>query len=218
MVKQNLQDSSTPAAPTRRARQAEQTRMEILNAARRLFAAQGYAATSVKDIASEAGVSVQTVYDSVGSKSDLVRRLNDLIDVEARVGEIAMRMATSTDPREVARLPAMITRRIVERCEDILRGSLDAARAEHELSHVLEEGGRRHRAGTRSFAERLAALDALAEGVDVEQAAVTIAALADFRVALLLIDDHGLDLDAVENWIATMTARAVLRRDEMETT
>ena len=213
MVKRNLQKSSPDGTRGRRAIQAEQTRMEILNAARRLFAAQGYAATSVKDIASEAGVSVQTVYDSVGSKSDLVRRLNDLIDVEARVGEIATHMATSTDSREVARLPAMITRRIVERCEDILRGSLDAARAEHELSHVLEEGGRRHRAGTRSVAERLAALDALADGVDVEQAAVTIAALVDFRVALLLIDDHGFDLDAVEAWMADMTARAVLNGD-----
>ena len=44
----------------------------------------------------------------------------------------------------------------------------------------------------------------------------TIAALADFRVALILIDDHGLDFDAVEQWIADMTARAVLDRDVMD--
>ena len=48
-------------------------------------------------------MSVQTVYDSVGSKADLVRRLNDLIDVEARVGEIAMTIPGMTDP--LARRP-----------------------------------------------------------------------------------------------------------------
>jgi AcrR family transcriptional regulator len=216
MVKQNLEDSSGAQPRSRRAVQADQTRAEILSAARRLFASQGYAGTSLKDIAADAGVSVQTVYDSVGSKADLVRRLNDLIDAEAQVGEIAMRLGTETDPYEVARVPGMITRRIVERCSDILRGSLDAARAEHDLGHVLEEGGRRHRVGARAVAERLAALDALAEDMSVESAAVTIGALADFRVALLLIDDHGLDLDAVEKWMTTTTAQALLRRDEME--
>jgi hypothetical protein len=42
---------------------------------------------------------------------------------------------------------------------------------------------------------------------------VTIATLADYRVALMLLDDHGYTLDTVEEWIATTTARAVLRRD-----
>src|SRR5262245_36526950 len=112
MVKQNLEKIPVAATPSRRAKQAEQTRSEIIGAARRLFASQGYAATSVKDIAREAGVSVQTLYDSVGSKADLVRRLNDLIDAEARVFEIAMTLPTENDPVVVARVPARITRRI----------------------------------------------------------------------------------------------------------
>ena len=213
MVKRNLEKSQTEGAPTRRALQAEQTRADILGAARRLFASQGYAATSVKDIAGEAGVSVQTVYDSIGSKADLVRRLNDLIDSEARVFEIVMTLPTETEPVAVARVPARITRRIIERCSDILRTGLEAARAEPDLAYVIEEGGRRHRAGALAVAERLAALNALDPQLSVEQAATTIAAVADFRVALLLIDDHGLDFDAVEAWIAATTGRAVLARD-----
>src|SRR5262245_37127360 len=85
--------------PGRRAVQAEQTRRDILEAARRRFAAQGYAATSLKDVASDAGVSVQTLYDSIGTKADLVRRLNDLMDAEANVGEIAATIGTEDDPR-----------------------------------------------------------------------------------------------------------------------
>jgi len=195
----------------RRAVQAEQTRQEILQAARRRFATGGYAATSLKDIAADAGVSVQTLYDSVGSKADLVRRLNDLVDAEAQVGEIAATVPTEVDPLVVARIPARVTRRILERCGDIVRASIDGARAEPHLAHVLEEGGQRHRAGARSVAARLAALDALAPGLDAAAAATTIAALADARLALVLMDDHGLGFDELEDWIAHATARVVLR-------
>ena len=216
MVKRNLEKSAPEAPPSRRAVQAEQTRTEIIGAARRLFASQGYAATSVKDIAREAGVSVQTLYDSVGSKAELVRRLNDLIDSEARVFEIAMTLGTETDPAVVARMPARITRRIIERCSDILRTGLEAARAEPDLAFVIEEGGRRHRAGARAIAERLAALGALDPNRSIDDVATAIAAISDFRLALILIDEHGFDFDGVEKWIADMTARAVLGRDVMD--
>ena len=194
----------------RRAVQAEQTRLEILGAARRHFAAKGYAATSLKEIAADAGVSVQTVYDSVGSKPDLVRRLNDLVDVEAGVGEIAMTIGTESDPAVLVGIPAKITRRIVERCDDLVRASFDGARAEPDLAPLTEEAGRRHRGGAKVVAGRLAALKALEPGLTVDAAANTIAALSDIRLALILIDDHGFDLDRLEEWIATTTARAVL--------
>ena len=75
--------------PSLRERKAQLTRDEILAAARRLFAERGYARTSVRDIARAAGVSTQTVYDSIGSKQALVARLNDLLDAEAGIGAIA---------------------------------------------------------------------------------------------------------------------------------
>ena len=78
----------TPDSPTLRERRAQLTHDEILGAARRLFAEHGYARTSVRDIAKAAGVSAQTVYDSVGSKQQLVAQLNDLIDAEAGIGAI----------------------------------------------------------------------------------------------------------------------------------
>src|SRR3954471_17876730 len=103
-----------------RERQAELTRTEILAAARRLFAERGFTGTSVRDIARAAGVSAQTVYDSVGSKQALVSRLNDLIDSEAGIGTIWGAAAGSRDPREVAATSARVTRSILERCGDIV--------------------------------------------------------------------------------------------------
>ncbi len=131
MTKKSQTDDKVPL-PRRQggALQAEQTRHDILQAARRRFATQGYAATSLKDVAADAGVSVQTLYDSIGSKADLVRRLNDLVDIEADVGEIAATVGTEQDPRVIARIPARITRRLLERCDDILRAAFTGAQAE----------------------------------------------------------------------------------------
>jgi len=214
MAKKSQTNDKSPAptiAPLgRRAMQAEQTRRDILHAARRRFATQGYAATSLKDVAADAGVSVQTLYDSVGSKADLVRRLNDLMDVEANVGEIAASIGTEQDPRVIARIPARVTRRLLERCDDILRAALTGAQAEPELAEVVDEGGRRHRAGAAGVAGRLAAMGALRKGLSVDDATSTIAVLADYRTALVLIDDHDFTLAQLEDWIAETTARAVL--------
>ncbi len=203
--------SSEQAVPRRRAVQAEQTRAEILRSARRHFATNGYAATSLKAIAADAGVSVQTLYDSVGSKADLVRGLNDLIDLEADVVEVAAELPAERDPEKVAAISARITRRLVEQCGDILRTCYDASRSEPELASVVEEGGRRHRAGAQAVAARLAELGALPDDVDLVDATRTIAALSDVRLALVLLSELDLDLDGVEQWMSQTTCRALLR-------
>ena len=64
---------STSLPPTRRDSRQPRPGL-ILASARRHFAAKGYARTSLKTIAADVGVSVQTIYDSVGAKADLVRR------------------------------------------------------------------------------------------------------------------------------------------------
>ena len=196
---------------TLRERKAQLTRNEILRAARRLFAERGYAGTSVRDIAKAAGVSAQTVYDSVGSKQALVERLNDLIDEEADVLAIARAAAESGDPSEIAATPARVTRSILENCGDIVHALVTGAAAEPELAAVLEEGHRRHTAGAASMIGLLRKLDALAPSVEPDEAAETLAALADFRFALVLRESYGWSLDRIEDWIAA-TSRALLLR------
>jgi AcrR family transcriptional regulator len=197
----------------RRAVQAEETRKEILGSARRQFATKGYAATSLKEIAAEAGVSIQTVYDSVGSKSDLVRRLNDLIDSESGISEIARTLQVETDPVALCRIPARVTRSVLASSADIIRSVLDGSRADLDLADVAREGGRRHRAGSRAVVDRLAILGHLDPRVSIEEATITVSALADYRLGLILIDDHGLSLNQVEDWIAAATVRNVLLHD-----
>src|SRR6478672_7913901 len=59
----------------RRQEQAAATRRQILDAARRLFVRQGYAATTMAQIAAEAGVALKTVYLAFDTKSGLLQKL-----------------------------------------------------------------------------------------------------------------------------------------------
>jgi AcrR family transcriptional regulator len=190
--------SSEGRPPTLRERRAQLTGDEILRAARRLFAERGYAGTSVRDIARTAGVSAQTVYDSIGTKQELVARLNDLIDSEAGVVALARAAAQSHDPHEVATTPARITRAILEHCGDIVRAMVSGAAAEPALAAALADGHTRHVGGTRQVAEWLHVLDeSLAPDPD------ELAAVSDIRTALMLEESYGWSLDRIEDWIAT---------------
>src|SRR4029078_4494055 len=144
-----------------RERTAELTRNEILQAARRLFAERGYSRTSVRDIAGAAGVSAQTVYDSVGSKRSVVGRVTDRIDPEAGIMAIAMGAARSDDPAEVLGASARIARSILEHCGAVIHALVTGAAAEPELAVVLAEGHRRHVDGAGRIVGRLVELDAL---------------------------------------------------------
>ncbi len=195
--------------PSLRERQAQFTREEILKAARRLFAERGYSRTSMRDIAAAAGVSAQTVYDSIGSKQALVAHLNDLIDTEADVATIVDTASRSDDPMVVAGLPAKVTRSILEHCGDIIHAVVTGAAAEPALTVVLVEGQRRHVGGARNVVRLLQNLHTLSAAVDAEAAVDTLSAISDVQFALLLQHSYGWSLDHIEAWIAA-TSQALL--------
>jgi AcrR family transcriptional regulator len=62
----------------KRAEQARQTRQRMVQAARELFVKHGYGATTLQDIADEAGVAVQTIYFTFGNKRALLKELVDV--------------------------------------------------------------------------------------------------------------------------------------------
>jgi AcrR family transcriptional regulator len=73
-------DTTAADAPTRsydssrRRQAAAATRLDVLASATRLFTERGWAGTSVRDIAKEARVSVETVYSAVGAKAEVLRQ------------------------------------------------------------------------------------------------------------------------------------------------
>src|SRR3954451_11555272 len=61
-----------------RAQQADATRRAVLAAARELFTAQGYGATTIDQIAARAGVSKPTVFSAVGNKQTVLSAVRDV--------------------------------------------------------------------------------------------------------------------------------------------
>src|SRR5215213_1939822 len=85
----------------RRQEQAEATRLAILDAAERRFAAQGYAAATVAGIAAEAGVAARTVYLAFESKAGTLRLAAERSrQVKPRAGPLlaTIRGAALVDP------------------------------------------------------------------------------------------------------------------------
>jgi AcrR family transcriptional regulator len=201
---------TTRTRTDRRQAMAGQTRRDILQTARRLFARQGYAATSVTDIASEAGVAVQTIYARLGSKRGMLMALIDLIDEEADAGALVAGIRAATAPEQALSAEIRLTRVFQERCGDIIGALFAAAAVEPDLAAAVAEGQRRHRDGARLAVARLAELGGLRENLAPERAAALIAIATTHEAWRELRDAYGLSWDDAEALLCDMLGRVVL--------
>lgn len=201
---------ATARRPNRRVVAAAETRLEILRAARRLFAEHGFTGTSVQQIAEESGVAVQTIYSSVGSKSALVLALGDLIEEEADVPRLSAELAEQTDPHQLIASGVHLTRQLNERCGDILGVLLSAASADPDAAALAAEGMRRQEQGASQGARQLAALSALAPGMTPEQAAAVISMMTSPASWRQLTQRSGWSFDEAEAWLTASLALLLL--------
>lgn len=94
-------DVKTSGSAYRR-EQAEATRVRIAEAARSLFARDGYAATSMDGIAQEAGVAARTVYAAFGAKREILNLICERW--LERAGARTLAEAILAEPDALARL------------------------------------------------------------------------------------------------------------------
>ena len=194
----------------RRDRMAQQTRGDILRAARRLFAERGYAATSINDIAEEAGVAIQTIYARLGSKRGMLLALIDLIDDEADVSALANEVTSAGGPLAALRAGVRLTRSFQERCGDIIEALFTAAGAEPELAAAVAEAQRRHREGARITIDRIQQLRGLRADVSPDRAQALFALSTTHEAWRELIIGYQLDWDEAEDWLVDALSRALL--------
>jgi AcrR family transcriptional regulator len=177
----------------------------ILTAARTLFAEHGYARTPIRLIAKEAGVAPQTIYAHFGAKSGVLTGLVDLLDDEAGLPDLVAAAAATDDPAELLGLLATASRRVHERCGDILAILDSGAAVEPDLAATRREGRRRNRLGVELVIDRIAAA-----GHDVVPRA------ADIAVALMathdsLVTEAGWTYDEYESWLCVTLLSAITR-------
>lgn len=115
---------------------------ELLEHAARLFAEQGFANTSLQDIADSMGISRPALYHYVANKEELLAAL--VRDVLERVVEILERARDRTDLAEDERLALALREIVVNNARNTTRFRL-LDRSEPELPAELAEQHRRAR-------------------------------------------------------------------------
>ena len=183
----------------------------MVAAARRRFVEDGYGATTVASIAREAGVSVQTIYSSVGSKADLVVALLDVVRAEAGIQAVEASIADFDDPGALLVRGIHMQRELMERTGDIIRLFIDTAPSEPDVEAVWRGAMERSWAGVRETVARFHVLGALAPGLDPDAATVRLFVLGHPQTFVLLLD-RGWDLDRIEAWLVDACRDALIAR------
>ena len=200
---------------SRRRERAAETRVRIIESARRLLLAGGYAATTISSIASAAEVSPETVYRLFGGKPGLVRAICELalqgvgpVSAEERSDELQARAVTARAlvndwaafVAEVSPLvsPVLMLVRTAAALDDdmaALRSGLDDAR----LARMTHN------------AEALQTTGGLRPGVTVADAAEVLWAATAPDWYDLLVVTRGWTIQKYAEFVASSIAAAILQ-------
>ena len=196
---------------TLRAERAALTRRRIADAARGLFARDGYGATTLQAIADEAGVAVQTVYAVFKSKPGILRELRDamvfLPEAEAEYRR-AMGAAGGGDPGVALDAFARSIRIRWDTGADLVLVDREAGSSEPALREAGRAAYERRRGGLRALADALG--PGLRPGVDTAEALATLDALTLPDVFIEVVLGLGWTSDAYEAWLAASLRRLLL--------
>jgi AcrR family transcriptional regulator len=206
-----------PYDNTRRLAQARQTELAIVDAARRLLIADGYASTTIAGVARAAGVAPQTIYKAFGTKATLLKRVYDVTLVgDADPVPLVDRpefaaVLTAADGPALLRAYAHVGRVLHDRLGPLVTALLEGASAgEPDLRELAATIDRERLTGTGGVVTRLAEMGALRAGLPIERARDTLWTLNAVHVWRMLTRDRGWTGDEYESWLADVTVAALV--------
>lgn len=186
--------------------QAEGTRIRIAQVARRLFAAQGYGATSIDAIAKEAGVATRTVYSAFGTKREILSLICDQWLSEAGAIERAGQVLAIEGPAERLRGAAGWLTNLYAAGFDVVL-IFEAATDESPETKALL---RSKLAGRNEVMDAMIASLKDALRVPLKQAQAVFRALAAPGVYQELVDESGWTPAEFERFVADSLERQLL--------
>jgi AcrR family transcriptional regulator len=197
--------------------QARRLRRAIVTAARDLFLAQGYAATTIDAIAQAAHVSRRTVFNSAGGKATLLKLAYEW----AIVGDdepvaLAERPAVKAiqaepDPQKALALWAQMVAEVATRVAPISEVLTAAADADPAAAQLVADADRDRMSGATAFARYLTSLGGLAPGITQQHAADLCWALMDGHLYRRLVAQRRWTTTELAQWLASSLAATLLR-------
>lgn len=196
-----------------RADQARQTRRRVLQAAFRLFVDRGYAGTTIAAVATEAGVSPETIYLSLGGKRGLLEGVIEMAIAgeDPPIQEGAWWAEVGELPDARARLEKMVeySTRILARTRPVhavIRGAADKETFAAALGRRLL----RDRLTAQTERVRHYLGNDLKPGLSVDEAGQRFCALASPELYYLLTVEFGWAADQHRNWLTDLLATELL--------
>ena len=202
----------------RRQEQAAQTRRDIVAAAGVCIRKRGYAATSMPEIAAEAGVAVETIYRTFGSKAGLFREVvqaavaggTSRADVPVEERPTIRAVIEERDPRRQLELYAATQPGIHRRSGPLLRALRDAGSVDPDLRALWREMEEWRLRGQGRMAGMLAERGLLRPGLSVDDARDIVWTLCSLAVYDLLVVERGWSSERYREWISSSLAAALL--------
>src|SRR5437660_1311884 len=208
-----------PYQSTLRGAQAQSTRAAVIAAAARLFAEEGYAATSIKDIAAAAGVSRATVFTSVGGKAKLLKTALDVaivgddepVALPERPRSKAIR--AEPDPRKYLALYVELVTEIDARLAGIHEAVRGAAGVDPDARALWESHLAQHRQGAANVISDLTRKGGIRKDLDPESAADIVWLLGP-GVYHMLVNRRGWSPERFQAWLTETFISQLLPNDD----
>jgi len=201
---------------SRRKAQARQTRLQIVEAARRLFVEKGYAGATIEAIAQESGVAQETVYAIFGSKRKI---LSFLLDISVGGDDQPVRILDRPNPQAILRdtdqhrqleLFSQNISEILARAAPVFEIMRSAAKLEPEIAELVQNMLAERLQNMTRFAQGVAANGPLREGLDDTQAGEIVWAITSPELYQLLTVDRGWSKEKYAQWLAGTLTRLLL--------
>jgi AcrR family transcriptional regulator len=194
----------------------EATQRAVVEAAARLFAERGYVGTTMEDIASHAGVAVQTIYNAVGSKRAVLSRMLDFTaagplaptPVATFLGD---RVRNEPEPERIIALLVDWFAEVNERVAPTFALIRQAAAVDPEVATLERERAERRLAGYTQAARELIGREGTAGELSVEDAAATLWIVGHPDTFRSLVLEHGWPIERYRMWLHRLLARGLLR-------
>ena len=206
--------------PDRRAARRAETEARLVAAASELFVRRGYAATTLTDVAAQAGLAPRTLYLRFATKAELLRRcIGAAIVGDTEPVPLAQRdwltssMTAPTLAERISRMAA-ITADLMRRVGPLLEVAQQAAAVDTEIAAAAQAGREDTRGTLCDFWSRAADDGLLPQGADVEWLRETATLLAQPDTWFLLRTTTGWDADAYEQWLTVTWHRLVRSSSE----
>lgn len=200
----------------RRAERAAATRRAVLDAARAVFVGKGYGAATVAEIAGRAGVSVDTVYASVGRKPALLRELVETalsgadVAVPGARREYVARMRAAPTAAEKLTIYARAVTAINERLAAVFLALRDAAVSDPDCARLWDEISDRRARNMRLLAADLRGTGELRADLTDDQVADVVWSMNSAEYWDLLVGRRGWSPDRFADWLTDSWTRMLL--------